>query len=515
MKTKYFARILAACLTASAMCAAPLSVQAAQLADTSTYIQSIHPERFAMTAEEAASGTVAIPTAVYLKGSTSSKMIASSVQCQLTADASGQLYFSDIYNPSNVYEETEYSCLAGTFTTTSRPFCFGTLNDGTYKINAIASETRDYCVNPKTGSYIFYNGNDSIRFMMDAHLYVTDDGVIAPDNQKHEVVCPLTINDDGSASYTFRYADRYYVAGQTEMAAEIAEATGIIPYYQPELLAEGDKISSQNDLLFWSNGLNANSFFLGNSDDFPLMETSTRFKAGTPCGLYSIAFDEEYTNTAVSIDGKTRTLPVKFETAAIIVGAKTASESTITAPKYACYYAEDTKVITANSMGANYVCDVTFTDGTAQTLDVTGAVNAAISPAQLFDSAKSEGCFIGPVSMLCGDTSIGSAAGAVPQTVQEILVGKKGDANMDGDISVSDATITLTYFAKVGAGLDAAFIEGGTEAQETLAYFLADINTQSQTMTEGGTIDVSDASAILSYFSAQGAGLALSWDDFI
>ncbi len=503
------------CTVCAAMTALPFSAQALDALDSGTYVQSIQPERYSLTAEEAASGDAVIPASIYIKGGIDSKMNVYSAECRVVPDDSGMLYFRNIFSPNSIGEMQTYSYLGGTFSSSYRPFCFGKVTDGRYSVNTALLETHDFCIEPIEGAAIYYEGNDTISFTLPGKRYVDENGVLAPDDKSHVITCPLTINDDGSASYTYPYANSYLTPGQTKPTIEAATATGIIPYYQPEMLEKGDRIPGKNDLLSWLT-MSSSVGFLGNSDDFPLTGMDVRFKKDTPCGIYDLSFNENYCAITVSADGKFQVLPMRYEGASVIVGAESAVGNSITVPDYACYYAENNKTITAHSMGASMTCDVTFTDGTVQTLDVTGAVNADVSPQTLFAeaAASDEFSYIGTVKMLCGDTEIALSPSDDTAYAQMLLIGKKGDVNMDGVVNVSDATDTLTYFAKSGAGLDASFTEG-SEAEEILAYFLADIDTQSQTKEEGGTIDVSDASAILSYFSAQGAGLVLSWDNFI
>lgn len=77
----------------------------------------------------------------------------------------------------------------------------------------------------------------------------------------------------------------------------------------------------------------------------------------------------------------------------------------------------------------------------------------------------------------------------------------KGDVNEDGVISVEDAVLVLTYYAKQSAGLhpdtDSIF--------HAISY--GDID-------ENDTISVEDAVAVLTYYARQSAGLHPDWKDF-
>ncbi|MBQ8515519.1 MAG: hypothetical protein IJ496_08990 [Ruminococcus sp.] len=503
---KKIAQALSVSSALAVLLSASFSAQAAEYASTSTYTQSIQLERYALTAEEAASGETAIHAGVYLKGYTGSSIGISSAQCKLLPDESGYTYFRNMTCPTDTYEEAVYEYLGGSFTTSYRPFCFGIVEDGAYRTKTFDAQIRDYCSNPTTGSPIYYNGNDTITFKLHGRYYVNEAGELAPDSQTHNIVCPLTLHDDGSATYTYQFADIY-----TDRT-EVATAVGEIPYYQPELLNVGDKIPSSNNMCSWIAGAGTTASFLGNSDDFPLVENDLYLKPGTPCGIYNIKFDQTYSSVNVKENDKNRYLPVKYEEAAVAVGVESASGTSITAPEYVCYYAENNKMITANSMNAAYECDVAFTDGTQQQLDVTNAVNAGTTPKELYEGSE-QNYYMGDVSMYCGDTAITDENGE--EVKQTVLVGLKGDVNMDGEVNVADATAVLTYYAQYGASLEPTLTDGTSERIEALAFFLADTDTQSQTQGEGGQLTVSDATNILTYYASVGASLNISWDQFI
>ncbi|MGN0592833.1 MAG: hypothetical protein ACI4JQ_06280 [Ruminococcus sp.] len=509
---KKFIRTLSAVSACAALAAAPFSAQAAsEYSDTSTYTNSIQLERYAMTAEEAASGDGSIHLSAYIKGRVSSDIAVSSAQNQLIPDDSGQIYFRNVFNPIYTYTENTYSYLGGTFTTSYRPFCFGNVSDSKYSTKSINAETRDYCVNPISGTLIYYNGTDddgnpTITFKLHGRYFVDENGNVAQDSVTHNIVCPLTLHEDGSATYTFQYADIYYDH------VEVGTSVGTIPYFQQELLSVGDKIAGANDIMCWIGDVRSYSTFLGNSDDFPLMETDVHLKKDTPCGIYNITLNQSYCEIAVDESGSSRLLPLKYEDAAIAVGVEQAVGTTVSAPEYACYYAENNKTITANSMGAKYTCDVSFTDGTQQQLDVTNAVNAGTSPEELYKNAE-QSLFIGNIPMYCGDTAITDENNQTTQ--QTILVGKKGDANLDGIVTIDDASTVLRYYAASAAGLDSALTEDAESQEEILAYFLGDTDTQSQTKSAGGVLDIKDASNILTYYASIAAGIPLSWDTFL
>ena len=92
-------------------------------------------------------------------------------------------------------------------------------------------------------------------------------------------------------------------------------------------------------------------------------------------------------------------------------------------------------------------------------------------------------------------------------------IGQKGDINADGVVNVADATLVLEYSAKRGAGEEAFLTDGTDSVQENFAYFLADIDGESQNSGEDGSVlNATDASLILTYAAMTGSGQSVDWD---
>ena len=101
-----------------------------------------------------------------------------------------------------------------------------------------------------------------------------------------------------------------------------------------------------------------------------------------------------------------------------------------------------------------------------------------------------------------------------------VYIGVKGDADLDGYANAADAAAMLVYAAAIGAGDDTAKIynpenaEDYTPAKEALAWFLADVSSESR--DEGATsnnpaeegndiaINSGDAAYTLTYATAYG-----------
>lgn len=86
---------------------------------------------------------------------------------------------------------------------------------------------------------------------------------------------------------------------------------------------------------------------------------------------------------------------------------------------------------------------------------------------------------------------------------------EKGDITQDGQISMDDATMLLSYVAAVGAGItDATLTDGTNEAPEEMVRQAADVNGD-------GEITIADASLILTYYARLSAGMEVEWADLI
>lgn len=84
------------------------------------------------------------------------------------------------------------------------------------------------------------------------------------------------------------------------------------------------------------------------------------------------------------------------------------------------------------------------------------------------------------------------------ETTNTSSVGMLGDPNGDATISVEDAVLVLTYYAKQSAGL-----QPDTESEFA--------NIQSGDVDRNGVISVEDAVSILTYYARQSAGLSPDW----
>ncbi|MBO5227306.1 MAG: cellulose-binding protein CttA-related protein, partial [Ruminococcus sp.] len=99
----------------------------------------------------------------------------------------------------------------------------------------------------------------------------------------------------------------------------------------------------------------------------------------------------------------------------------------------------------------------------------------------------------------------------------KVYIGVKGDTNLNGKIEIQDASMVLTYYAYVGSNLEPSLNDNNDSYYEILAFFLADVNTESLEgkNSANGIMEISDASNILAYYAQHGASLVPQWEVII
>ena len=96
-----------------------------------------------------------------------------------------------------------------------------------------------------------------------------------------------------------------------------------------------------------------------------------------------------------------------------------------------------------------------------------------------------------------------------------VYIGVKGDADLSGKVDIPDALSVLQYYSYNAADLGTALVEDAD--LETLAFFLADVDTESKAgkNSDDGKLDLTDALNILTYYSHNAAGLNPTWDGIL
>ena len=89
-------------------------------------------------------------------------------------------------------------------------------------------------------------------------------------------------------------------------------------------------------------------------------------------------------------------------------------------------------------------------------------------------------------------------------TTEPIEMGMYGDVDRNGTVDVSDAVAVLTYYAKQAAGLEVIF--GETPEENEVIFALADVD-------QDGMITVQDAVYILTYYAQKASGMQPTWEE--
>ena len=157
----------------------------------------------------------------------------------------------------------------------------------------------------------------------------------------------------------------------------------------------------------------------------------------------------------------------------------------------------------------------TLEDGSLRETNITDKVDFnGANPAALFEGRDGTAAYEGVYK---GDVTAYYNGAALTDATSLVYIGVKGDANLDANVDISDASKVLTYYANSAAGLEAKLLDGADADYETLAYFLADVDTESTAgaNSDAGKLEISDASNILTYYAQKAAGLAPEWDVII
>ncbi len=524
MKNKWIAALTACCIGAGALLSSSLLCTAENNQSThvgdNTYTLSVVPERTSVSAEEVAEGNVTVHTKVYIKGNSDGIFTSAFLRCKTD---SNQLYFRNLTTP-NTKTETEqtYTYSGGTFSTKFLPYCFGKVSaSGKYSTNCFLPSAADIANEPKFGADLYSDGKGGVYFTI---TYYTgyeknEDGSYKLDSNGRYIrtgkttetkYCDVTVDKDGTGHYSFDYLDQTYFNQLT--------CNATIPHFEANL-PEGTKIPGTNDTLSWyagdiSNGAN----FLGESDEFPYMEMDLVIQQGTSNGVYTISFDDSYCKLNKVAK---EYYNLDYEPAQITVGEPTVTVTEATLPSFLCYASSDLTPISpadfyADQADTKIMATLSYADGTTETKDITDVVRGDGSTASALYAQQSDPYCSVEVPLFYGSQPLIDADGNA--ITQKILIGKKGDVNFDGDVGLEDATLTLTYYSEHATNNTFWFYDDIAKEPEleTLAYFLADIDTGSQNYgADGGVIELSDATQILTYYSERAVGNQPYWDDLL
>ena len=236
--------------------------------------------------------------------------------------------------------------------------------------------------------------------------------------------------------------------------------------------------------------------------DKSLTTTTTAATTTTPAGGTTTTTPAGGTTTTTPAGGTTTTTPAGGTTTTIPAVTKISVVET----KTGYYFSEDTRTFDPTALLKVVSVDEEGNE-TDITADVTFGEDHAATPKSVY--ADTETYYAGTVDAYYGDTVI-----ATPT----VYIGVKGDADLNGKVELSDATLALTYYTEHSVN-NAFYLTSGTKTPEnaeleTLAYFLADINTEStvgEDVVGTSTIELEDATNILTYYTEESVNNNPKW----
>ena len=264
--------------------------------------------------------------------------------------------------------------------------------------------------------------------------------------------------------------------------------------------------------LFWQYGPfgNAESFLGGASDAFSLAEMEASLAPGTAPGVYHIAFDA--TDSVAEDENRSRTIvtsnegegkhasywelvPGLKDLEIVVAAAQLDGEAT------AFRYADETKAASPADLHctAKRLQDGTLADAALTDAAFTYA-EAPAFPDVVTEPQTSEAV------LLYGGQPVVTAEGKPANVTYRI--GCRGDVDMDGSVTASDAARILIFAAQQGAGGEAHIADAENEA---FAQFLGDVNGDGITPD----LNASDAAFVLIYAAVNGSGNTPDWQKIL
>ena len=255
--------------------------------------------------------------------------------------------------------------------------------------------------------------------------------------------------------------------------------------------------------------------------DKSLTTTTTAATTTTPAGGTTTTTPAGGTTTTTPAGGTTTTTPAGGTTTTTPAGGTTtttpASGTTTTTPavtkisvvetKTGYYFSEDTRTFDPTALLKVVSVDEKGNE-TDITADVTFGEDGAATPKSVY--ADTETYYVGTVDAYYKGVKLDAAP--------TVYIGVKGDADLNGKVELSDATLALAYYTEHSVN-NAFYLTSGTKTPEnaeleTLAYFLADINTEStvgEDVVGTSTIELEDATNILTYYTEESVNNNPKW----
>ena len=227
--------------------------------------------------------------------------------------------------------------------------------------------------------------------------------------------------------------------------------------------------------------------------DKSLTTTTTAATTTTPAGGTTTTTPAGGTTTTTPAGGTTTTTPAGGTTTTTPAVTKISVVET----KTGYYFSEDTRTFDPTALLKVVSVDEKGNE-TDITADVTFGEDGAATPKSVY--ADTETYYVGTVDAYYKGVKLDAAP--------TVYIGVKGDADLDGTVGLEDATLALTYYSEHAVSNAYYFTTSSATAPEnveleTLAYFLADINTESTAGADSAdfVIELADATNILTYYA--------------
>ena len=241
----------------------------------------------------------------------------------------------------------------------------------------------------------------------------------------------------------------------------------------------------------------------------PAGGTTTTTPAGgttttTPAGGTTTTTPAGGTTTTTPAGGTTTTTDVTTTTGVTTTGV---TKISVVETKTGYYFSEDTRTFDPTALLKVVSVDEEGNE-TDITADVTFGEDSAATPKSVY--ADTETYYAGTVDAYYKGVKLDAAP--------TVYIGVKGDADLNGRVELSDATLALTYYAEHAVNNDFYFTTSSAdqpadENLETLAYFLTDINTESTAGKDSSdaAIELADATNILTYYAEDAVNNNPKW----
>ena len=228
--------------------------------------------------------------------------------------------------------------------------------------------------------------------------------------------------------------------------------------------------------------------------DKSLTTTTTAATTTTPAGGTTTTTPAGGTTTTTPAGGTTTTTDVTTTAVTTTTGV---TKISVVETKTGYYFSEDTRTFDPTALLKVVSVDEKGNE-TDITADVTFGEDGAATPKSVY--ADTETYYVGTVDAYYKGVKLDAAP--------TVYIGVKGDADLDGTVGLEDATLALTYYSEHVVSNAYYFTTSSATAPEnveleTLAYFLADINTESTAGADSAdlVIELADATNILTYYA--------------